>query len=67
VVSGLGMNGRQLLALLNRPVTDRAAGNDNAIRSVEPATDLFGEEQVEQHSDARKKPNRRKRRRGHFG
>jgi hypothetical protein len=59
------MNGRQLLALLNRPVADRAAQNDN--RPVEPATDLFGEEQVERHSDARKKPNRRKRRRGHFG
>jgi hypothetical protein len=65
VVSGFGMNGRQLLALLNRPVTDRAAMNDNC--PVEPATDLFGEEQVEQHSDSRKKPNRRKRRRGHFG
>ena len=63
MVSGIGMTGRQLLALLNRPIADRAAGNDNAIRSVEPATDLFGDEQVEQHREARKKPNRRKHRR----
>lgn len=29
MVSGIGMNGRQLLALLKRPLPDRMAQNDN--------------------------------------
>lgn len=41
MVSGVGMNGRQLLALLKRPMPDRAAQNDNLPRSVEDQPGLL--------------------------
>ncbi|WP_156410362.1 hypothetical protein [Bosea sp. Root381] len=51
------MNGRQLLALLAKPRTDRVAVNDNTVRPVEAQRDMFGEEGS---IDERRRPNRRK-------